>query len=213
MVEEIAAGILGAGGVIGGLEAKLIWHMVTRLKTATEELEFQARHDVLTELYNRRYIMEQFEHEMNQTLRYKSPLSVVMIDLDHFKEVNDTLGHAAGDVVLKEVASRLKQGVRAADVVGRWGGEEFLVLLPHASVSDAHTAAKKWLGHMHEEAIKLTDDVTQVITFSAGVASFDQVYQEGMDVEKAMDALLAEADKRLYQAKDNGRACIVGGEH
>jgi len=91
---------LGAGGVIGGMQAKLILHMINNLKQAKQELHFQASHDLLTGLNNRRHMMELLHQGVSQAIRYKHPYAVVMIDLDHFKKVNDVHGHAAGDLVL-----------------------------------------------------------------------------------------------------------------
>ena len=94
MVEAVASEFLGAGGVIGGVQANLIWHMVTNLKKAKQALRFQASHDELTGLYNRRYMMEQLQHGLSEAVRYQHPYSVVMLDIDHFKQVNDMHGHA-----------------------------------------------------------------------------------------------------------------------
>lgn len=137
MVEAIASDILGTGAVIGGLEAKLMWRMVTNLHDAKDRLEYQASHDELTGLYNRHHMLKEMERELNQAVRYEVPFSLVLIDLDYFKKVNDTYGHAAGDEVLKYVAQLLKKGARTTDVIGRWGGEEFLVLLPHSTAENA----------------------------------------------------------------------------
>src|SRR5579864_7672032 len=119
---------LRAGGRILGLQNDLI--------RAREELRFHATHDVLTGVWNRKGIMELLDKELARAHRTGESLGLMMIDLDHFKTVNDTYGHAAGDAVLKEVAHRLVHSVRAYDLVGRYGGEEFLVILSNASLDE-----------------------------------------------------------------------------
>jgi len=209
MVEEIAAGILGAGGVIGGLEARLMWRMVTDLKEAKKNLEYLATHDELTGLCNRRHIMAQLEREVSHAIRYQTDCSLVIIDLDHFKLVNDEHGHLSGDLVLKYVANTLQESVRTSDVLGRWGGEEFLVVLPHTSGKNAVQAVNKWLKTLKSHAIELTDGVKLNVSFSAGVASFSEKGQCS-DLNECVDAFLELVDNRLYAAKDQGRSCVVG---
>lgn len=208
-VEAVAADIIGAGGVIGGLEAKLMWKMVADLRAAKEKLEFQAMHDELTGLYNRRHMLSEMEREISQVMRYDLPFSLVLIDLDHFKKINDTYGHASGDAVLRHVARLLKQYARASDVIGRWGGEEFLVLLPHTPIDSAWHAAGKWLEALRHAPIITPAGETLTVSFSAGIAGYK--YQDvGSSLNDAIDSLLARADERLYAAKDAGRACVVG---
>ena len=108
MVEAVASEILGAGGVIGGMEAKLILRIINNMKQAKAELHFQASHDLLTGLYNRRYMMDQLHQGVSQAIRYQHSYAVAMIDLDHFKQVNDQHGHAAGDLVLSHMARVLR---------------------------------------------------------------------------------------------------------
>jgi len=208
MVEEIAYGVLGAGGVIGGLEARLLWRMVTDLKEAKKDLEYQASHDPLTGLYNRRFVMDQLHRELSQAMRYGFECSLVLIDLDHFKHVNDSYGHPAGDLVLKQVAHELRRSVRTADVLGRWGGEEFIVLVPHTNVADAQLATRKWLKVVQEEPVVLASGEKLNISFSAGVAGL--CVEDGKDVQQHIEILLEEVDRHLYKAKDCGRACVVG---
>jgi len=210
MVEEIAYGVLGAGGVIGGLEARLIWRMVTDLKETKKDLEYQANHDALTGLYNRRYVMDQLHRELGQAIRYGFECSLVLIDLDYFKRVNDTHGHVAGDLVLKQVAHELQRNVRAADVLGRWGGEEFIVLVPHTSVADAKLATQQWLECVQKEPVVLASGEELNISFSAGVTSL--CVEEGKNVQQHIEILLEEVDRYLYKAKDCGRACVVGSK-
>ncbi len=208
MVEEMAYDVLGAGGVIGGLEARFIWHMVTGLKKTKEELRYQATHDVLTGLYNRRFVTEQLEQQVSQAIRYGMVCSLILIDLDHFKHVNDTYGHAAGDLVLQSIAKKLRGSARSSDVIGRWGGEEFLVVLPHTHVKDATVAANQWLKRVQEEPICLPDGQILHVSFSAGVGSL--CADKGKTVQTCIDDTLEMTDRLLYQAKRKGRACVVG---
>jgi len=214
MVEEIAAGILGAGGVIGGLEARLMWRMVTDLKNTKKELQYLATHDALTGLCNRRHIMEQVEREVSLAIRHDMDCSLALLDLDYFKQVNDQHGHLSGDVVLKYVADMLQKSIRTSDVLGRWGGEEFLVLLPHTSEQNATHTVRKWLETLKEKAIELTDGESLHVSFSAGVASLPALPHKSSkeDINQHVDAFLELLDERLYQAKDQGRSCVVGGD-
>ncbi len=107
-----------------------------------------SRHDPLTGAYNRRYVLDHLQQGLNEAARYDKPYAVAMLDLDHFKAVNDSLGHAAGDAVLQGLVQRLQECLRHADILGRWGGEEFLVLLPNMDLEHATLAVKKWLKHV-----------------------------------------------------------------
>ncbi len=209
MVEEVAAGILGAGGVIGGLEARLMWRMVTDLKNTKKDLEFLATHDPLTSLYNRRYITEQLEREVSHAVRYGVDCSLVILDLDRFKDVNDVYGHLAGDAVLKHVSQVLKSSIRASDILGRWGGEEFLILLPHTPLDQAALAVQKWLDKLQRTSVHIGEEQVISISFSAGVSSLTEEMKGILDMNKLLDVLLEEADLCLYAAKDAGRACVM----
>ncbi len=204
MLESVASEILGAGGVIGGLEASLIWRMVTNLKKTKDELQFQASHDALTGLYNRRYIMEQLHQGVSQSMRYHHPYTVVMFDLDHFKQVNDVHGHAVGDRVLTEMSRVLGESVREGDIVGRWGGEEFIVLLSHTDLSGASKAAEQWLENVAALSLPLDNGLSISITFSAGVATLEDTPQRA-DMNQVVEQLLLLADERMYAAKEAGR--------
>ncbi len=204
MLEAVASEILGVGGVVGGLEASLIWRMVTNLKNAKKELRFQASHDPLTGLYNRRHILEQLHQGVSQSIRYRHDYTVVMIDLDHFKQVNDTYGHAAGDEVLKNMARVLKQEARESDIPGRWGGEEFIVLLPHTDLNGAKAAAEMWLEQLRASPLQLDSGETVAITFSAGVAALPEQC-DGEEIDPIVEQLLHVADERMYAAKEQGR--------
>jgi len=207
MVEAVASEILGAGGVIGGLQAKFILRMINNLKAAKAELHFQASHDLLTGLNNRRHTIEQLHQAISQSIRYQHPFAVVMIDLDHFKNVNDVYGHAAGDQVLSHMARVLRESVRDSDLPGRWGGEEFIVLLPHTDIKGADKAAKQWLYHLNESPIQMADGTMLPISFSAGIAVLEG--DEKGDVNTLANHLLHVADGRMYMAKELGRNRVV----
>ncbi len=208
---EAAAGILGAGGVIGGLEARLILRMINRLKEAKARLRFEATHDALTGLYNRRHMRQLLRDGLAQARRYGFPYSVALLDLDHFKHVNDTHGHSAGDAVLVHVARLLRANMREADIPGRWGGEEFLVLLPHATEMQAARAARKWLDRLRAAPAALPDGTALPVSFSAGVAGFDPD-QTAETTDAEAERLLERADARLYAAKAAGRGRVDAGD-
>ena len=208
-IDELAGSRLGAGKVIGGMEARLIWSMVTRLHAAKEELRQQATTDLLTSAYNRRYLMERLHEDVIQAIRYKASFSIVLIDLDHFKDVNDTHGHDAGDAVLKRVTDDLHGLVRRTDILGRWGGEEFLVLLSHTNEKDATVAARHWLKEIRSRPVSLPSGKSVTVTFSAGVVSYDG--SDGDEqIEKTIERLVAVADERLYKIKAAGRNGVKG---
>ena len=209
MVEEVAASILGVGGVIGGAASRFMWRMVTDLKETKNDLEFQATHDVLTNLVNRRYMLEQLQLEVGRCKRYGIACSVMMVDLDNFKQVNDEFGHAAGDEVLRVVSARIKANLRATDTLARWGGEEFLVLLPHTDKTTAANVAEKSLDVVQKAPVNC-GDIDVDVSFSAGVASFEEL-DDNLSVKEMLDVLLGNADKRLYRAKEAGRAQVVSG--
>ncbi len=210
MVEAVASEILGVGGVIGGLAATLMWNVVSNLKRARDDLHFHASHDSLTGLHNRWYMMELLQQGVNQAIRYQHPYTIVMIDLDYFKQVNDKYGHAAGDKVLRETARLLEAAFRDADIAGRWGGEEFLVLMSLTDKKGAVRATEHWLKQLQASPIALDDHVSLTIGASAGIAMID--HEADMeDAGSVLEALLREADVRLYQAKANGRGCVCAG--
>ena len=211
MVENVAAEILGAGGVIGGLEARLILRMINRLKEAKARLRFEATHDPLTGIYNRRHMQQLLHDGLAQARRYGFPYSIALLDLDHFKRVNDTHGHAAGDAVLRHATGVLRSTIREADILGRWGGEEFLVLLPHAPEARAARAARKWLDRLRAAPAELPDGTALPVSFSAGVAGFDPD-QAAETTDAEAERLLHVADERLYAAKAAGRGCVMAGK-
>ena len=167
---------------------------------ARDALQFQAAHDPLTELWNRGAILGFLQREIDRQRRNNLPLAVLMADLDHFKEVNDTHGHLVGDAVLQEVARRLTATVRSYDFVGRYGGEEFLIILPGCSGSDLTASAERLRRTIADRPIE-TSAGAIAMTLSLGCASA-QPDGEGL---QSCTALLCSADTALYTAKAGGR--------
>jgi len=162
--------------------------------------EISAR-DALTGLYNRWYVMEKIDSEMNRALRHGAPMSLLMVDLDHFKRVNDSFGHMVGDQVLKHVGQVLRESCRVYDVPGRYGGEEFCIILPETRVGNTTAVAERIRSRLASTEIPVGDK-SVVVTASIGVAGMDSVAEEGV-VSAA--ALLDRADRALYSAKHHGR--------
>ena len=174
----------------------------TELLRAREQMRHFAEHDDLTGLWNHRIIIERLRQEVDRSRRERTPLSVIIVDLDHFKNINDTCGHPAGDLVLKEVGAIFESSVRSYDWVGRYGGEEFLLILPGSGFAGARVRAEQlrmavqW-AHIHDGQRAIP------ITASFGVAcGFPAQYED----------LIQAADAALYRAKDNGRNCVVATE-
>jgi two-component system cell cycle response regulator len=169
---------------------------------AREELRFQATHDVLTGIWNRRALLDLLQREIERASRSNSSTALLMLDLDHFKEVNDTYGHAAGDAVLREVARRVTQVIRSYDFVGRYGGEEFLVVLPGCDRTQALQSAERIRVAVSAAPVNV-NNVEISVTTSIGVTA---VAAEACEKE-----LLVVADAALYQAKRDGRnrACVL----
>lgn len=156
-----------------------------------------ANTDVLTFLPNRRKILTGLQEEVIRANRYNTPLSVSILDIDHFKKVNDTYGHAAGDLVLRSVAARLRAHIRHPDMIGRYGGEEFLIVLPNSQMQAAAEQASRLCQQIRSLRIDLNEHVTSV-TISVGIAQF-QIGKE------TWEQLLHRADEALYRAKERGR--------
>jgi diguanylate cyclase (GGDEF)-like protein len=174
---------------------------IRELTTAYEMLQKEADTDPLTELSNRRPFLKNLEKEFSRAKRYKHPLAVAMIDLDHFKLVNDTYGHDAGDRVLRAVSAMLISEFRTIDLVGRLGGEEFAVLLPETDLTRAKIACCRLLAAI-EAAIIPVDGNAINVTASIGLAKASSKTLDGAGLLKRADAL-------LYQAKTDGRNKVV----
>lgn len=179
------------------------WRDVTKLKQQTLELEQlnrrlieSANRDYLTGLYNRRYMDEQFKLEITRAKRHKTKLSCLMLDIDHFKEVNDSFGHQVGDNVLIEIANLIRSRARESDVCARWGGEEFIVLLPQVGLAEALT-----IGESYRQLVA-SANLPEVghLTVSIGVTEYKQ--------DTTQSKFIKNADIALYNAKSAGRNLV-----
>jgi diguanylate cyclase (GGDEF)-like protein len=168
------------------------------LLKALEISEFRATHDVLTGIWNRAAIFETLRRELARARREGTPVGAIIADVDHFKRINDEHGHLTGDAVLKAVAQRLITAVRPYDSVGRYGGEEFLMVLPGCDLDDAGNLAERLCSLFDVKDIE-TSEGTFHITLSCGVAAY-----RGLE-EPDIDSLIRSADEALYRAKRLGR--------
>ncbi len=175
----------------------------TRLVQLNKKLKHLAITDSLTQLYNRRYLDQVMRRETQRRNRYRDPLSVIVLDVDKFKEFNDKYGHDGGDRALKKVGSVLNSCARNTDIVGRYGGEEFVVILTKTPPHNARIFADRVRHEIESQIIEL-DDTSGNITVSIGIAG---VNENDDPIEDKV--LLLQADSALYVAKDSGRNCVV----
>ncbi|MGV1100057.1 diguanylate cyclase [Thiovibrio sp. JS02] len=179
-----------------------ILKLMRQLTDAHEKIREMATRDELTGLYNRRHFFARFEEELSRAIRQGHHLGCILLDLDHFKRVNDTYGHSAGDAVLQATAILLRESSRRADVVARYGGEEFVILLPECQMECALSAAEKLREFIAGESIAVGGGRELMITASFGVASFPP---ETLQKTGQPSLLINLVDKALYRAKANGR--------
>ncbi len=197
---EALAGATDLSSVVdtGGLDDPKLRAAFGRLAERVAETWTLATVDPLTGVLNRQALIGRIEAELERASRYGRPLSLVLVDLDHFKRVNDSHGHSAGDTVLREFAKVLQDNVRAVDIVGRYGGEEFMLVLPETDSDAAATMAEKLRRVVAGRQIRIEDGHVLSITMSAGVAG-------GLGPHLRLDALINDADAALYSAKALGR--------
>jgi diguanylate cyclase (GGDEF)-like protein len=176
-----------------------------------EKLRFQATHDALTGLWNRPALVDFLHKERERALRTHAPLGILLLDIDHFKRVNDTHGHLAGDAVLREIGSRISRSVRLYDIAGRYGGEEFLILLPgcdrsrtELSAERIRTAIGAQLFHAGDAELSLTVSIGATVAFGSVPLNSEASEDHASDA-----VLLSRADCALYQAKSAGRNCTI----
>ncbi|MDA8173896.1 MAG: diguanylate cyclase [Nitrospiraceae bacterium] len=169
-----------------------------QLQDLLSKVEVLAVTDPLTSLFNRRYFENMLVKEVERARRYEAPFSCMMIDLDHFKRINDAFGHVAGDSVLVETSSILRSSLRGVDTVARWGGEEFVILLPESSKEASLIPANRILESVAAHSFRLAPGT--VITVSIGMAD-----SSGISADELGDRVLSDADTALYLAKRNGR--------
>ncbi len=170
------------------------------LEQANKKLDIISRTDELTQLPNRRDMHRTIEKEVERANRFRKSFSIIFIDIDHFKDVNDTYGHAAGDAVLRSVASTIRSLLRKYDVLARYGGEEFLTLLPETELKDAAHVAERFRKQIENQTIFFGSQEIKV-TITLGVAQFDS----GQNAEKCIQL----ADKALYEGKEHGRNKVI----
>jgi diguanylate cyclase (GGDEF)-like protein len=193
-----------------GVTRNLMYVLAKRVRNANQaiingahlqqELEHTASIDSLTGLFNRRWMNEYFQRQIGRALKDNKPLVLLLADLDHFKQINDTHGHIVGDDVLCAVASVLSQHIRPSDLLARFGGEEFALILPETSMAEALQVAERIRAAMEITRIAVKDSKPPKeiqLTLSLGIAN--------LALGDSMETLLERADKALYRAKDNGR--------
>lgn len=192
-IELVYPLILAVAAFISALVVKYF------IKSRDFEQQYKlATTDGLTELYNHRYFQEQMKRQIDNSKRYETEFSMIILDIDFFKKFNDTFGHQAGDAVLRQVAQTLKKNVRATDIVCRYGGEEMSIILPNTGRDVAYSTAEKICQRVSDRKFKLGGDKETSVTISLGVSTFPYDGNESA-------ALIEAADKRLYNAKNNGR--------
>lgn len=179
---------------------ELLQGQIREVRSLQAQLEEQVLRDSLTGLHNRRYLDDMLERELSRARRHGYPLSVVLVDIDNFKTLNDTYGHPAGDAFLRAIAAMLNDGVRAGDMVCRWGGEEFALVLPNMSLRDAQQRVESWLAKIRDLRVPFAKSELKA-TISAGIAALPENGRTPADLVKA-------ADDALYAAKRGGRNCV-----
>lgn len=212
----------GLGGLLSGLQQpgavqsaglraeqeRLVVTLTSQLALSLANLQLRvslqllATHDPLTGLLNRRALDDALLRELRRARRSGRPCGVIMLDIDHFKRVNDTDGHSIGDLILQLIARQLIDHIRAEDIAYRYGGEEFVLLLPEAGPEETARRAEDLRGAVERLVIAQTGATVGGVTISLGVAAFPEHGESG-------PALLAAADTALYAAKRSGRNCVV----
>jgi diguanylate cyclase (GGDEF)-like protein len=166
------------------------------IKNKNKELNELLITDGLTKLYTRGYLMKKMKEEKTRYKRYKASFSLIMCDIDHFKKVNDTYGHDAGDLILKKISKLMQNSSREQDTIARWGGEEFMILLPETTIEEAHAVAQRILETLREKVYTYEEEEIS-LTMSFGLTMYED--------KESIDELIKRVDEKLYEAKDNGR--------
>lgn len=183
------------------LEQILLKEEIERRTLLEQELKHLAQTDTLTGLYNRGYFLKEVEKELHRAMRYNESICFAILDIDHFKQINDTFGHPAGDAVLQALADYFKHSLRDTDIVGRLGGEEFAFLLLHITKEQAQAKLEELCHELSVFPVTLPNGQTLSFTVSIGYA------MSGIEVRR-FDDLYIQADEKLYEAKDAGRNCV-----
>jgi two-component system cell cycle response regulator len=158
--------------------------------------------DALTDIHNKRYLLEFLDRELSRSARYHRPLSLIMFDLDRFKNINDDLGHLGGDFTLRELAACVKGSIRKEELFARYGGEEFIIVLPETTLDNGVLVAERLRKRVEDQVFQY-EGKSYPVTISLGVA-----WTDGVEPLTPLD-LIRQADEKLYQAKNNGRNCVV----
>lgn len=183
---------------IAELEAENMEH-----QRLVEELETLSITDPLTSIYNRRKFNEMLTMEIERSKRYQNSLSIIMCDIDHFKKINDTFGHDVGDKAIRKFSKQIHENIRETDMFARWGGEEFMILMPNVSAENAHSVAEK---------LRIIIEKTEVETAGSFTASFGIT---DLMLDDTAETFIKRADQALYKAKRGGRNRVesIGAEH
>jgi diguanylate cyclase (GGDEF)-like protein len=177
----------------------------SQLLTTREALRIQATQDYLTKLWNRSSILEILARELARAGRERTPVGIVLVDLDHFKSINDTRGHFAGDLALQEAARRMKSQIRQYDSIGRYGGEEFLMVLPGCDEAATISQAERIRLAIYDQALDFSDQPLRISASFGCTCAIGALETNGLTQER----LIAVADEALYRAKDEGRNRVV----
>lgn len=175
----------------------------SKLIETNSNLTLMANTDLLTKLYNRRFVIDKIEEELERTKRFGGNMSIVLADIDFFKNINDSYGHDCGDYVLKELSAVLQDNIRTIDTLARWGGEEFLFLLPETDTTQSVMLANKLRKTIQNMNLKYNEQPIN-ITMTFGISAYD-------DSCITMDDIIKNADIALYNGKNDGRDCIKVG--
>jgi diguanylate cyclase (GGDEF)-like protein len=196
--EVIVLDIFAAAVIVGILAPIISYGFIYLTQQLTEQkMRLLATTDSLTGVLNRRYFFERAQTELERAVRYGSSMSLLILDIDHFKQVNDRFGHQTGDSVLRQLAELAGTSIRSTDLLGRYGGEEFIMLLPETDMESARAVAERMRKEIEEHRFVHDQDSIQ-ITVSVGVSSLN-------NPDTKLDDLISRADRSLYAAKDAGR--------
>ena len=195
-----------------------MWHLASVVAVclenciALEQLQRQGMEDILTQVHNRRSFEIEFSKELERADRQQTPLSCLFVDIDHFKQINDSYGHPAGDRCLREVAQQISNELRKTDLLARYGGEEFVALLPHCQNKEAHVIAERVRLAIANNPLKLDDTETIPLTVSVGLTTWQPQGNEQKELGEWGDKILAAADRAMYAAKRSGRNQVQSDE-
>lgn len=184
-------------------EHEKVLRYADELLTANKKMEIMVNTDFLTRLFNRSYILDKIEYEKKKMMRTGKPFSIILADIDDFKKINDTYGHNCGDFILKNIALDIMGSLRKSDTAARWGGEEFLLLLPETNINNAKIVAEKIRRNICEK-VYISEKEQHKVTLSMGLSVFSDPKED-----KEIHSLIKEADVALYEGKKSGKNRVV----